>query len=61
MAAPLDALQELPEIGGDGPVGFYGLNTSTVIGVPLTAIEPRIVGAVRFFARHLNRTVASPA
>ncbi|WP_330302137.1 MULTISPECIES: alpha/beta hydrolase [unclassified Streptomyces] len=44
--ATLDALQELPEIGTDGPVGYFGLNMGTAIGVPLTAIEPRITAAV---------------
>jgi hypothetical protein len=40
--ATLDAVQELPEIGTDAPVGYYGLNMGTAIGVPLTAAEPRI-------------------
>ena len=44
--ATLDALQELPEIGTEGPVGYYGLNMGTAIGVPLTAAEPRITAAV---------------
>ena len=44
--ATLDALQELPEIGADGPVGYFGLNMGTAIGVPLTAVEPRITAAV---------------
>jgi pimeloyl-ACP methyl ester carboxylesterase len=44
--AALDALQDLPEIGGDGPVGYFGINMGTAIGVPLTAIEPRITAAV---------------
>ncbi|OAH13099.1 dienelactone hydrolase family protein [Streptomyces jeddahensis] len=44
--ATLDALQELPEIGAEGPVGYYGLNMGTAIGVPLTAAEPRISAAV---------------
>ena len=44
--AALDALQELPEIGTDGPVGFWGINMGTAIGVPLVAIEPRITAAV---------------
>ena len=44
--ATLDALQELPEIGTEGPVGYYGLNMGTAIGVPLTAAEPRIAAAV---------------
>jgi pimeloyl-ACP methyl ester carboxylesterase len=42
--ATLDALLELPEIGG--PVGYFGLNMGTAIGVPLVAVEPRIVAAV---------------
>ncbi|WP_406346037.1 alpha/beta hydrolase [Streptomyces sp. NBC_00648] len=44
--ATLDALQELPEIGAEGPVGYYGLTMGTAIGVPLTAVEPRITAAV---------------
>ena len=44
--ATLDALQQLPEIGGDGPVGYFGLNMGTAIGVPLVAAEPRITAAV---------------
>ncbi|MFD7497139.1 alpha/beta hydrolase family protein [Streptomyces sp. NPDC059832] len=44
--ATLDALQELPEIGADGPVGYVGIGLGTAIGVPLVAIEPRITAAV---------------
>ena len=44
--ATLDALQELAEIGAGGAVGYFGLNMGTAIGVPLTAIEPRITAAV---------------
>ncbi len=44
--ATLDALQERPEIGPDGPVGYWGLNMATAIGVPLVAAEPRITAAV---------------
>jgi cephalosporin-C deacetylase-like acetyl esterase len=40
------ALQERPEIGAEGPVGYFGLNMGTAIGVPLTAVEPRITAAV---------------
>ena len=40
--ALLDALQELPEIGTDGPVGYWGINMGTAIGVPFVAAEPRI-------------------
>ncbi|MFI6688264.1 alpha/beta hydrolase [Streptomyces sp. NPDC050485] len=44
--ATLDALQELPEIGAEGPVGFWGIMQGTGIGVPLVAAEPRIGAAV---------------
>ncbi len=44
--ATLDALQELPEIGAEGPVGYWGLNMGTAIGVPLAVVEPRITAAV---------------
>ncbi|MGW3845047.1 hypothetical protein ACWD9X_42960 [Streptomyces sp. NPDC005075] len=44
--AILDALQELPEIGADGPVGYVGIGPGTAIGVPLVAVEPRITAAV---------------
>ncbi|TQS27512.1 dienelactone hydrolase family protein [Microbispora sp. KK1-11] len=44
--ATLDALQELPEIRAEGPVGYFGLNMGTAIGVPLAAAEPRITAAV---------------
>jgi dienelactone hydrolase len=42
--ATLDALEDLPEIAG--PVGYFGLNMGTAIGVPLTAADPRIKAAV---------------
>ena len=44
--AVLDALQELPEIGADTPIGYFGLTLGTAIGVSLTAVEPRIAAAV---------------
>ncbi|WP_405559811.1 alpha/beta hydrolase [Streptomyces sp. NBC_01180] len=44
--AALDALQELPEIGADGPVGYVGIGLGMAIGVPLVAVEPRITAAV---------------
>jgi hypothetical protein len=44
--AMLDALQQLPGIGPEGPVGFWGLNMGTAIGVPFVAGEPRIAAAV---------------
>ncbi|WP_435134909.1 alpha/beta hydrolase [Actinacidiphila sp. bgisy144] len=44
--ATLDALQELPEIGPGGPVGYVGIGLGTAIGMPLVAAEPRIAAAV---------------
>lgn len=44
--ATLDALQALPEIGAGGPVGYFGLNMGTAIGIPLVAAEERISAAV---------------
>lgn len=43
--ATLDALQELPDLAGV-PVGYFGLNLGTAIGVPLLAADPRITAAV---------------
>jgi dienelactone hydrolase len=57
--ATLDALQELPEIGAGGPVGYFGLNLGTAIGVPLVAIEPRITAAV--FGQHWPDVLADQA
>lgn len=43
----LDALQQLPEIGPDAPIGYGGgISLGTAIGVPLTAVEPRISAAI---------------
>ena len=45
--ATLDALQQLPEIGTDAPIGYGGgITLGTAIGIPLTAIEPRITAAI---------------
>jgi dienelactone hydrolase len=57
--ATLDALQELPEIGADGPVGYYGLNMGTAIGVPFVSVEPRITAAV--FGLHWPDALAEKA
>jgi dienelactone hydrolase len=43
--ATLDALQALPEIGIDAPVGYSGITLGTAIGLPLLAAEPRITAA----------------
>ena len=37
----LEALRELPEIGAEGPVGYFGVSMGIAIGVPLTAVEPQ--------------------
>lgn len=45
--ATLDALQRLPEIGRDAPIGYGGgISLGTAIGVPLTAADPRISAAI---------------
>jgi pimeloyl-ACP methyl ester carboxylesterase len=56
--ATLDALQELPEIGTEGPVGYFGLNMGTAIGVPLAAVDSRITAAVfgQFWPESLAET-----
>jgi fermentation-respiration switch protein FrsA (DUF1100 family) len=57
--ATLDALQKLPEIGAEGPVGFWGIMQGTGIGVPLTAAEPRITAAVFGCLGHESLTGAA--
>ncbi|MCO5970363.1 dienelactone hydrolase family protein [Actinoallomurus soli] len=45
--ATLDALQDLPEIGTEAPIGYGGgMSLGTAIGIPLTAVEPRITAAI---------------
>ncbi|MBF6338745.1 alpha/beta hydrolase [Nocardia abscessus] len=55
----LDALQELPQIGAEGPVGFWGIMQGTGIGVPLTAVEPRITAAIFGVLGHESLTEAA--
>jgi hypothetical protein len=43
--ATLDALQALPEIGTAAPIGYGGTTLGTVIGLLMTAVEPRITAA----------------
>lgn len=43
--ATLDALQALPEIGAEAPVGYGGMTLGTATGLLLTAVEPRITAA----------------
>lgn len=40
--ATLDALQALPEIGAEAPVGYGGMTLGVVTGLMLTAVESRI-------------------
>jgi alpha-beta hydrolase superfamily lysophospholipase len=43
----LDALQKLPEVGAEAPIGYGGgMSLGTAIGIPLTAAEPRITTAI---------------
>jgi hypothetical protein len=45
--ATLDALLELPEFGAETPVGYGGgITLGTAIGIPPTAVEPRITAAI---------------
>jgi alpha-beta hydrolase superfamily lysophospholipase len=45
--ATLDALQRLPEIASDAPIGYGGgISLGTAIGIPLTAADPRIRAAI---------------
>jgi dienelactone hydrolase len=45
--ATLDALQQLPSIGAEAPIGYGGgVSMGTAIGIPLTAADPRIVAAI---------------
>lgn len=57
--AALDALQELPEIGTGGPVGYWGINMGTAIGIPLVASDARFTAAV--FGQHWPDVLAEPA
>jgi dienelactone hydrolase len=45
--ATLDALRKLPEIGTGAPIGYGGgITLGTAIGIPLTAVDPRITAAI---------------
>jgi hypothetical protein len=43
--ATLDALQALPQIDSDRPVGYSGMTLATEIGFRLAAVEPRVGAA----------------
>ncbi|MEY9889775.1 pimeloyl-ACP methyl ester carboxylesterase [Catenulispora sp. MAP12-49] len=57
--ATLDALQQLPEIGAGGPVGYWGINMGTATGVPFVAGDDRITAAV--FGQHWPDHLVEPA
>ncbi|MEN0133718.1 MAG: alpha/beta hydrolase [Rhodococcus sp. (in: high G+C Gram-positive bacteria)] len=40
--ATLDALQALPEIGAEAPIGYGGMTLGVATGLKLAAVEPRI-------------------
>ena len=44
--ATLDALQALPGIGADAPVGYAGMTLASAVGIPLAAADPRIRAAL---------------
>ncbi|TQC44563.1 alpha/beta hydrolase [Rhodococcus sp. WS4] len=44
--ATIDALLALPEIGSHIPIGYSGMSLACAVGIPLTAVEPRITAAV---------------
>lgn len=44
--ATIDALQALPEIGPDAPIGYSGMTLASAIGMPLVVADSRISAAV---------------
>jgi hypothetical protein len=42
----VDALQSLPEIGADAPIGYSGMTLASAIGIPLAVADPRIRVAI---------------
>jgi pimeloyl-ACP methyl ester carboxylesterase len=44
--ATIDALQALPEIGPNAPIGYQGMTLATEVGVRLAAEDPRISAAI---------------
>ena len=48
----LDAVQKLDWVDADGPVGYWGVSMGTALGLPFTAIEPRVKAAVFGLAGH---------
>lgn len=44
--ATIDALQQVPEIGTDAPIGYQGMTLASAIGIPLAAADARIRAAI---------------
>jgi hypothetical protein len=44
--ATIDAVQDLPEIDANAPIGYSGMTLAGAIGISLTAVEPRITAAI---------------
>jgi pimeloyl-ACP methyl ester carboxylesterase len=44
--ATIDALQSLPEIGSETPIGYSGMTLASAIGIFLTVADPRIRAAI---------------
>jgi hypothetical protein len=42
----IDALQSLPEIGAETPIGYSGMTIASATGISLAAAEPRIRAAI---------------
>jgi hypothetical protein len=42
----MNALQQLPEIGTDAPIGYSGMTLASAIGIPLAAADHRITAAI---------------
>ncbi|MFJ8621420.1 alpha/beta hydrolase [Kitasatospora sp. NPDC093550] len=59
--AALDALDGTLGAAGErlGPVGFWGLSLGSVVGIPLTAAEPRIAAAVFGLTGHAAQAEAA--
>jgi dienelactone hydrolase len=57
--ATIDALQDLPDVGAQSPIGFWGVSLGCAIGVALLAAEPRISAAVLGLAGHDSLAAAA--
>lgn len=42
----IDALESLPEIGADAPIGYSGMTPASPIDIPLAVADPRIRAAI---------------